>query len=988
MRRILLVGGCLAALLVSRGSRAGEEPRWPPFDPAGTYSLERYRGLPWPMPDLDIPVTGGIPRAVLEVVAKGDLGGYGNPPGRTIVGAERRLFLKGLDLVRDGDPEGADRLFQELGQRFPDSPFLPDGLHLRGAWHLAQGRWREGKALLEGAAAGPPTPLRIHLLLDLALLALEEDRPGDAIAWLGRRPEAGQVPPEAEGKALLLAAEIQRRRGKAEEAASLYQSLASFPAPPAPAEHLAVLLGETRFQAGAYASAALLFRRLLEKNPEGPWRGMARHRLAWSLHLSGKSAEAAVEFQRLAAATTDPQLAGRGILWEAWAWQGGGREDLALEAFRRLRAGNAGTALRDEAVIGTLVTLLRREGCDPARQEILAAAMGGDGGASRPLALYLAATFLQRCGRLPEAAAHFLESSRLAEERQLATQAMARGGWLLLTLGRDQEALVTLRRVLLAEEGGSDLGREAAYWLSVLYQRMGNHSQTLFMLDRLGEVTEAARDEQVLILRQRSSYALGRWSQAADASRALEERYPGSPALGEARVRRGLALVELGQAEPALEVLRPLLEQPGPPSGDLLRGIARAQSLLGRHAEAVVLLERILERNPAQPEALLHLGEARGRAGDSAGSAEAYSRFLESYGGDARAVDALRGRGEARFRLGSLAEAAADYEAAWARETERDGRRAEDTAVQLARCLLGLGSQERAEAWVEIFLRGFPGSPRTPELLLGRGRMRAASGRGDLALEDLARLLGAHLERGLGEDAVRAVAGLTGDRRFETEVIAMLRRASAVPQEPTVRQGILLEVGKRLHSLEGCAVALPWFSEALAAAAEGTWRPPALLRSASCARDQGDRAGARDLLRRFVEEFPEHEQAVWAEMDLGNLEAEDGNHQAALTWFGRAALNGSQEPAVRSQRRVAEIFLALGEVERAILEYLKIPILFPDHPQWGREAKLAAAGLYRRAGLTDDARELYLDLATDPEAGDPGEEAREALGELLGPPRR
>jgi hypothetical protein len=112
----------------------------------------------------------------------------------------------------------------------------------------------------------------------------------------------------------------------------------------------------------------------------------------------------------------------------------------------------------------------------------------------------------------------------------------------------------------------------------------------------------------------------------------------------------------------------------------------------------------------------------------------------------------------------------------------------------------------------------------------------------------------------------------------------------------------------------------------------------------------------------------------------GELEAEDGDDTAALARFQQAAA-GRGQAAARGQVRSARQWRRLGQPDRAVIEYLKVPILFPEAVPEGVEARLEAALLQLQEGKKEEAAALLREVVADPAAGDLAARAAALLGE-------
>ena len=104
------------------------------------------------------------------------------------------------------------------------------------------------------------------------------------------------------------------------------------------------------------------------------------------------------------------------------------------------------------------------------------------------------------------------------------------------------------------------------------------------------------------------------------------------PALSEARLNRGLALLQLGRfAEASAELQRVFADEKSPVRADAAYHQAIALDRLGRSAEAETWLDRALALDGRLDAALLYAGMLRERRGDLQGAGRAYLTYLEGH---------------------------------------------------------------------------------------------------------------------------------------------------------------------------------------------------------------------------------------------------------------------------------------------------------------------------------------------------------------------
>ena len=118
-----------------------------------------------------------------------------------------------------------------------------------------------------------------------------------------------------------------------------------------------------------------------------------------------------------------------------------------------------------------------------------------------------------------------------------------------------------------------------------------------------------------------------------DSAVAAYERALGlEPSLTEARANLSIAYRRLGLVEKALATARGAVSRE-PDSPEALAALGAALTALGQHAEAGRVYEAALRSDPKRSPLLYNLATCREAQGDSVGAADAYRRFLASWGG-------------------------------------------------------------------------------------------------------------------------------------------------------------------------------------------------------------------------------------------------------------------------------------------------------------------------------------------------------------------
>ena len=107
-----------------------------------------------------------------------------------------------------------------------------------------------------------------------------------------------------------------------------------------------------------------------------------------------------------------------------------------------------------------------------------------------------------------------------------------------------------------------------------------------------------------------------------------------------------------------------------------------------------------------------------------------------------------------------------------------------------------------------------------------------------------------------------------------------------------------------------------------------------------------------------------------------------GKYSEAIRTFRQIQNTEDEEISAEIQFGIAGCFQELGEMEEAILEYLKAAYLYPDNLNWAVRAQECAARCLEKQGRIDDAGKLYMRIMERDPYGVKGELARQKLKEI------
>jgi len=620
-----------------------------------------------------------------------------------------------------------------------------------------------------------------------------------------------------------------------------------------------------------------------------------------------------------------------------------------------------------------------------------------------------------------DAASSAFERVRSGEAAYLRTPATFLAGEARFRAGRYGEAAELYRAVLAAEDAGES-ARDARHALVWCLYRTDQHEAALGEIaryvkahprdERIEELAFVAGECQLELGRpEQALAAYGRVTEGAfhdaalrgagfahaarDDHRAAEAsfgellaRYPESRFAAEASLHRGIQLLRLGEAQAALAALDGVA---APPDAERDFWRARALADLGRHADALAVLEAGLGRQPdselatrlavARADALFEVGrtEEAARAYEQAGSdyalhAAAVARLndgapqeavrlagplvAEDRGSPYRIAAALT-LGEAQFALGRTAEAEEAFEVVLAGEASEEQRAL--AALRVAWCRYRARDLASAK---ERFLAAADGWPQAPGA--DEARFLAARVAHELASEDQETLLRAYLREfpsgAHRDEADLLLARLEPPQAGERRLGALIERA-ADPALATRAHGDLAE---RLSAREAFAEAEPHYRAFLAADPDSALAPAARYGLAWCLRARGAQAEAGELLAALGSQAaPElarsaAELEVWCARDAGDPD------RARSAWERYCTLADDAAAELELARVAAAALVAADRAGDAAALYGRI---LERHP---RQAGAAGAHVERAhlalaAGEVDAAqREVDAGLALAP----------------------
>ncbi len=904
---------------------------------------------------------------------------------------EWRRYVRGLEYLLDADVPEAEASFKSVLEGKPDGPVARDAAYWQGFIRLGQGRWNDARKSFHAAALpGDGGRFGPSALYALAWMARREKNFAEVKARLERLLEKGDEG-ELAGPARFGLGEARFELGEYDEAAMDFQRLTERHPETAGRETAALWLAEARYQLKDYSLAGMLYRDSLKADLDDEAAAQALYGQAASAYHTGDFAASAELFRRLADRFPGNALAPPS-LYNAWAAAAeAGEESKTQEALRRLGQLEPGGRLLAAAMLERGLFYFRRGRLGEAAEALgERARREPEKGPSTSLAGYVLGRARSGLGDWAGAAAAFEKAWSSAADEDMAQRALLAAGWSRHRAG-DQEGAVKALRRFIVDFPGSPYRREAVWWLAESYRKSGNFSQALFLYRDIAAA--GTRAEEALFGIGEASFQLKRWSEAGDAFASFLQKHPSSPLAGDALYLCAESRMVEGRWDEARSGYEEYLRRhPAAPEREKILyrlGIIRVKKDdLAGIIETFANLERSYPGSAYLPEAWYFQSVARFRQGTYDKAAEGFARAAKAAGDTDLGRRAGLHLGNALFQAGRFREAADAYGILTAEKGPGGGLAAE-ASYGLARSLMKIeGEGERAMAVVEDFLRTFPDNPLAPKLLFEAAEFESRAGRTAAAAGRYRRISELYPVNELADDAaLRLAQGMLGEGNAQ-EAAGLLEKALADYPEGSVLDGIWFTLGMARRKLGDCRGAEDAFAAVLTRFPQSRAYPDSLYQSALCLVEAGDgtRAGVR--LDELMKQYPDYPGMPEACLTAAAIKEAGRDYRQALNLLRKVVSSGREELSGRAQLGIARLYRLMGESDRAVIEYLKIPYLYPGRTALEMEARLEAAATYAQVGSVEEALKVLRIVVDNPEAGDYRARAEELIGHLGGDPGR
>lgn len=570
---------------------------------------------------------------------------------------------------------------------------------------------------------------------------------------------------------------------------------------------------------------------------------------------------------------------------------------------------------------------------------------------------------------------------RSAPTHPLAAQAELRAAIALARLGKGADAATGFARALERLPADATSERELALAESL---EIATAASNWAEMERLaGALVKASSDparraESLL----RFGIAAARQKRPEEAARAFDQLL-GESAKGvernelrvHARLERSEAFLALGRESDAVTDLRAVLDvSSGATPAQRAAGTTRLTNLLlrsGKAKEAQELLASAaamgIEDQGMAVELAVDLAISQSLNGDNAAAVATLDRFLQAHPEGPRVTEARARRGIAHAREGAAENALRDFDAVLDRSAIPPLGAELRPLIEFERAsaLLALGRPKDAEKALLAVSKGE--SPYRAFALVERARL-ALDGDGASAATEARQLLG-DAERSLEtvraadrpalEERLLYLAGIAATRAgtYEDARVAFASLQERFPKGPLAAAS-RPAAGEALLALDRAGEAAVQFKAAIAANPSAESLPTLQLRLGEACARSSDWNGSDAAYAAYLGGQPNGPFAHQARFGRAWASEQLARHAEAIERYRELVSQHDGPTAARAQFQIGECLFALGKLDEAVKEFMKVDVLFA-YPEWSAAALYEAGRCLATLGRTDQARTLF-----------------------------
>jgi tetratricopeptide (TPR) repeat protein len=478
-------------------------------------------------------------------------------------------------------------------------------------------------------------------------------------------------------------------------------------------------------------------------------------------------------------------------------------------------------------------------------------------------------------------------------------------------------------------------------------------------------------------------------TQAAELLRTVLYQFPYSPFADEARFELGNVQLESGKLFEAADNLRSFLEMYG--DGALTAAaqlaLARCYSQMGESQKAALLLQQLLKQEESLRPAIRsglykELALIAQQDGDINKALEFYKKVLADKDYAQRSSVYLQAA-KLYFENRIYPDASLMYQSALS-----VAQSSADSLQGLKGAILSLimsGSTREADKLMVLFKQLYPDRQNdAAEIIYHEGLYLIIQKSFDKAIKRFEYIEVKYAKTPVVDDAVYQIAlcnYFDGKREVAQKQFSTFTQA--YPQSDYVPRA-LFKLGMVYHEQNDFARAAELFIAATTNKhIDAETRLRALHNAATDYQKASGWLDAAATYKKIIKLNPEQTPESSILLRTGFCLVQASRFEEALDYFKSANINPAAEDKPEIQYWLGSCYAKLGQHQKAITEYLKVPYLYAGIGKWGVTAEFEAARLYERVQEYERARSLYKKIVkSDGEHGEFGKSALEQLTRL------
>ena len=726
-----------------------------------------------------------------------------------------------------------------------------------------------------------------------------------------------------------------------------------------------LLLGRSYLELGKFQEALQTFSRLTQQ--QGVSRQQNEQALYWmgETHVRLRDFSKAEEiFQRLIALPASQQLLPYATYALAESRQETGDLEKAIDGYTQLVDHFATHPLAEDTRFRTLTCLLGLKQLDRLETELQNFLAAYPDSRWRAEALYLQGELFGLKGKHQESAAAYQQALSLSSpEEPWRTMAQLHLAWMLFHLKKYEEASSEFNTL---RETQGPLQENVFFGEALCAVARGRFSEALDLLDTLlerspnGEFAAKAQLERGGLL-----YRQNRIPEAALAYRRVLALAKDGMLKTEAFYGLGWVSLRQNAEQEAIASFQQVAQD----SPDASR---RAQALchIGdiyqdkkELQEAVETYQRVLQETPSVPQvdyASLQIGIAYLKTHHLQEAVTAFESFLSQFPKSALWAEGEYQLGMAYFEMGQFGLARSCFEKVPA---EANRTLYESSRFQVANSLYNLKQYQEA---LPLF-----------QSLTQEGQLRIASlsqyqigwcfyqmGEREKAVEAFQDYLVRYPSSEIAPEVHFWLAEYY--IRFKEQEKAMAHFRDLVETFPSspLSEEVLFRWASLLAEKGERGAARERFDQLLSRYPTSSFKQQVFLEKAMLLVDDGDTEGAQAVVEEIFRQFPQTGLSRLASQRLAGLLKKQNRYPEAIDYFKKAQTGDEYEPNAQIQYEIGVCYEGMGELDKALGEYLKLSSTYPKSTYWVVHADVRLGLIFEKLGRLKEAMQTYEKLAS------------------------